>query len=107
MQLFRRLFALVLFAFVASGATSADAANRPARACLTKGEQRAAVASHRAISLSRAIESARHHGHSGEALRAQLCRRGERLVYLLTLLARNGRVTHVAVDAANGNVVGR
>ena len=93
MPVVRRLFALLLLGFVAMTATSAAAADHPRRACLTKAEQRAAVASHRAISLGRAIRSAHRHGHHGEALRARLCYRGERLVYVLTLLARNGKVT--------------
>lgn len=76
------------------------------RDCLTKAEQRAAVASHRAISLGRAIEIARRHRKKKtEVLRARLCRRGDRLVYLLTLLAPNGKVTHATVDATNGALI--
>jgi uncharacterized membrane protein YkoI len=99
-----RLFALVLLGFAAMGAASAVAAGHQRHACLTRTEQRAAVASHRAISLGRAIRSA-HHGHHGEVIRARLCRRSPRLVYVLTLLARNGKVTSVTVDAANGRVI--
>ena len=105
MPVVTRLFALVLLGFVAFAAVSAAAADHPRRACLTKAEQRAAVASHRAISLGRAIRSAHRHGRHGEALRARLCHRGSRLVYVLTLLARNGKVTRVTVDAANGSVI--
>jgi len=105
MPVIRRLFALLLLGFLAMGATSAVAASHARRVCLTKAEQRAAVASHRAISLGRAIASARRHGHHGEALRARLCHRGSRLVYVLTLLPRNGKVRRVTVDAANGRVV--
>ena len=100
-----RLFAFLLLGFVAITARPAAAADHPHRACLTKGEQRAAVASHRAISLGRAIGSAHRHGRHGEALRARLCRHGDRLVYVLTLLARNGKVVRVTVDAANGGVI--
>lgn len=105
MPVVRRLSALILLGFLAMGASSAIAANRAHGACLTKAEQRAAVASHRAISLGRAIRSANRHGHHGEPIRARLCRRGARLVYVLTLLARNGKVTRVTVDAANGRVI--
>ncbi|MGA7971586.1 MAG: hypothetical protein WCA36_02170 [Pseudolabrys sp.] len=105
MPVLRRLFALLLLGFLAMGATSAVAAGHPGRACLTKAEQRAAVASHRAISLGRAIKSAHRHGHHGEALRARLCHRGGRLVYVLTLLPRNGKVRRVTVDAGNGRVI--
>ena len=55
----------------------------PQRDCLSKAEQRAAVASHRAIPLAQAIKSARKHGYHGELIRARLCRRGESLAYVL------------------------
>jgi uncharacterized membrane protein YkoI len=38
-------------------------------------------------------------------VRARLCREETGLVYLLTLLARDGKVTHTAVDATSGKVV--
>jgi uncharacterized membrane protein YkoI len=100
-----RLFVLVLLGFVAMGAASAVAAEHSPRACLSKAEQRAAVASHRAISLGRAIRSAHRHGYRGEVLRARLCHRSERLAYVLTLLPRNGKVRRVTVDAANGRII--
>jgi uncharacterized membrane protein YkoI len=105
MLIVRRLFALFLLGFVAMEAASAVAAEHSHRACLSKTEQRAAVASHRAISLGRAIRFAHRHGYRGETIRAQLCHRGERLAYVLTLLARNGKVRRVTVDAANGRVI--
>ena len=40
-----------------------------------------------------------------EVVRARLCRQEGKLVYLLTLLARDGKVTHMAVDATSGKVV--
>jgi uncharacterized membrane protein YkoI len=38
-------------------------------------------------------------------LGVRLCRHGERLVYVLTLLARNGKVMRVSIDAANGELM--
>ena len=76
------------------------------RACLTKAEQRAAVASHRAISLAQAIKSVRKHRKKKfEVVRARLCRRGTGLAYVLTLLAPSGKVTRATVDAANGELI--
>ncbi len=98
---------IVVIAAVALGLAAASPPPALAgahHACLNKAEQRAAVASHRAISLSEAIRSLGKHGRR-DVLRAELCSRAERLVYLLTLLARNGKVTHATVDAANGNLV--
>jgi hypothetical protein len=88
-------------------AMPASAAEMPAhrRACLTKAEQRAAVAAHRAIPLGQAIKSLHKHGKRAEVVRARLCRHGERLVYVLTLLARNGKVTRARVDAGDGELI--
>ena len=40
-----------------------------------------------------------------EVVRAQLCREPNSLVYVLTMLARDGKVTHTIVDATSGKVV--
>jgi uncharacterized membrane protein YkoI len=97
-----RLILPVLIGLIAGSAQAAESAHH---ACLNKVEQRAAVASHRAISLGKAINSVRKHGRRVEVLRARLCHRGEGLVYELTLLAHNGQVTRTTVDAANGELI--
>jgi uncharacterized membrane protein YkoI len=104
MPVSQRLATVFLFGLTAV-AVPAAAADVPHRECLSKSEQRAAVASHRAIPLAQAIKSARKHGHRGELIGARLCRRGERLVYVLTLLPRNGKVIRESVDAANGELI--
>ncbi len=78
---------------------------RPRGTCLNKAEQRAAVASHRAVPLAQAIRSLRARGRRAEVVRAELCHRGGRLVYELTLLARNGKVTRAQVDAGSGELI--
>jgi uncharacterized membrane protein YkoI len=83
----------------------AMAADVPAHDCLNKTEQRAALAAHRSIPLAQAIKSSRDHGRPAEVVQAQLCHRGDGLVYVLTLLARNGKVTRATVDAATGSVI--
>jgi hypothetical protein len=74
-------------------------------ACLTKAEQRAAVASHEAIPLAEAVKILRARGKRAELVRARLCRRDEHLVYMLTLLAHNGKVIRTSVDAGNGELL--
>lgn len=98
----RILSAVALLGFLAGPALAADAAPR---ACLSKAEQRAAVADHKAITLAQAIKSLREHGRRAELVRARLCHRDDRLVYVLTLLARSGKVTSATVDAANGDII--
>jgi uncharacterized membrane protein YkoI len=78
------------------------------RVCLNKAEQRAAISHGQAVTLATAIRSARGsvRGRGArEVVRARLCRDQNGLVYLLTLLSRDGKVTHTAVDATSGKVV--
>ena len=86
-------------------AAPALAAEPAADACLSKAEQRAAVAEHKAIPLARAMRNRREKGHFAALLRARLCHREERLVYVLTLLGRSGRVFSETVDASSGDVI--
>ncbi|HET7849061.1 MAG TPA: hypothetical protein VFL51_08365 [Pseudolabrys sp.] len=85
-----------------AGAGHATAAEHPHRNCLTKAEQRAAVADHQAVPLAHAIRVIRAHRHHVEVVRARLCRTPKGLAYVLTLLARNGKVIRATVDAADG-----
>lgn len=76
--------------------------------CLSKAEQRAALSSGQTVTLAAAIRSVRGtvRGRGArEIVRARLCRESDRLVYLLTVLTRDGKVTHTAVDATSGKVV--
>ena len=102
---------LVLFALAAtltflSGPALAAADDD--QACLSKAEQRAALSSGQTVTLAAAIRSARGSVRgrgSREVVKARLCREQNGLVYLLTLLTRDGKVTHTAVDATSGKVV--
>ncbi len=99
-----RLLTIILYSGLS--AAPALAANASHSACLSKAEQRAAVAEHRAIPLALAVKSLHLHGRRAELVRARLCRHGGGLVYVLTLLARSGKVTSATVDATNGEFVG-
>jgi hypothetical protein len=102
MPVSRLLYIALLAGLMAGPALAADP---PHHACLNKAEQRAAVAGHRALPLADVVKGLHAHGHRAELVRARLCRRGEGLVYVLTLLARNGKVTRASVDAANGELI--
>jgi uncharacterized membrane protein YkoI len=109
MPIFPRLPSIFLIGLMTGSVQAAELPHRAElarHACLTKSEQRAAVATRRAISLAEAIKSAHKHSKKkSEVVRARLCRRGERLVYVLTLLAPNGKVTRANIDAANGELI--
>jgi uncharacterized membrane protein YkoI len=97
---------LLLFASAAVVAIATQAYAAGPAHCLPQDKRRAAIASHQAIPLGRAIRAARGR-HAGELIRARLCERPGGLVYMLTLLARDGKVSHVTVDAGSGAVLAR
>jgi hypothetical protein len=72
--------------------------------CFNRQEQRLAVNQGFAVRLSVALRSISAHD-GDELLRAQLCRRDRKLVYVLTLLSRNGKVSRAMVDARSGDVI--
>jgi uncharacterized membrane protein YkoI len=74
-------------------------------ACLTRAEQQAAVSGGRAVPLAAAIKTVHGHSRGRQVVRAQLCREPKGLVYVLTVLARDGKVTRARVEAANGSLI--
>jgi len=97
--------ALIFLGCLAVPGEASLGADRGARACLSKAEQREAIATHQAIPLSAAVHALHERGRRGEVVRASLCWRDDRLVYELTLLARSGKVTRATVDAASGAAI--
>lgn len=82
-----------------AGAAAAPAGPR----CLTRAEQRARTAAKQVVPLATAASAvkARH----GELLRARLCEQNGRLVYMLTVLPRGGKVVRATVDAGTGALI--
>lgn len=83
----------------------------PARAaelahnCLDQKERRAEVESGRVVRLDTALRAIRSK-MPGTLVRARLCRGNDGLVYVLTVLARDGKVALLTVDAAKGTLAG-
>ncbi len=90
----------IVLALPASQAVGAES-----RHCLSKEQQRAAIAANKAVRLAVALGAARGRV-AGEVVKARLCESPKGLLYVLTLLARDGKVTRISVDAASGDVVG-
>jgi uncharacterized membrane protein YkoI len=92
--------------WLASALTLAVLAAHPAEAddsrCLNKEQQRVAIASGKAVRLGIAVKAVKRRG---EVVRARLCEDGKGLVYMLTVLARDGKVTRVTIDATSGSVL--
>lgn len=85
--------------------TTATTGGTPAAGprCLTRAEQRARSAANTVVPLAKAAQAvkARH----GELLRARLCEQNGRLVYLLTVLPRGGKLIRATVDASTGTLI--
>ena len=96
------LIALVLMMFAPISVVPADA--EPRMRCLTRYQQRTAIAERRAVPLGAVRKSVRSRV-PGEMVRARLCQEPERLIYQLTVLPRDGKVRRVIVDAKSGAVV--
>jgi uncharacterized membrane protein YkoI len=93
----------VAAALVLASLTPASAADR--LRCLSRNEQRAAIADGRAVPLATALRSLGNRAR-GELVRARLCQDDDRLVYQLMVLPRDGKLRRATVDASNGTVVG-
>ena len=72
--------------------------------CLTGDELRAATANGKTVPLATVIHTL--HRAPKDVIKAQLCQEPDRLIYMLTLLGRDGKVKRAIVDATNGSVVG-
>ena len=77
----------------------ADAAE--GKICLSQEERRSALSAHKAVPLSHAMHVVKAR-IGGEVVKARLCRQERGLVYVLTVLAQDGKVTQARVDAADG-----
>ena len=70
--------------------------------CLTPAQRRHVSASGKVVPLGKAIRAAR--ARRTEVVDAKLCKGPKGLVYLLTLLTHDGKVTRATVDAASGTL---
>ena len=72
--------------------------------CVSQRGMIAVVQAHRAVPLSAIRAEAERRGN-GEIIGAELCHRGERLTYLVSVLSENGKVVHMSFDAATGRLI--
>jgi hypothetical protein len=113
MNALARVFgAAVLVAVVAGAPARAQELLRPGhlgfdppQACLNQRERRGLIESGAVLHLAVAIYALRNKV-PGSLVRARLCRRADGFVYVLTVLAHDGKVTRLIVDAAKGTLLG-
>jgi uncharacterized membrane protein YkoI len=104
----RRLSRLIAATFLIATLVpvAGSAAQKTPRGCLSPVQQKAVIKSGRAITLARTLAIVRKRA-AGDVLRAQLCRERSGLVYVVTVITRNGKVVRVRVNAASGSVIGK
>ena len=95
----------LLLGLAACCAVMQPAAAAERGSCLSPEERSAVIAARMAVPLARAMRVVKAR-IPGDVLKAQLCRHEKGLVYVLTVLARNGKVTQARVDAADGHWLG-
>jgi uncharacterized membrane protein YkoI len=76
-----------------------------AHVCLDQKERRAEVESGHVVRLDTALRAVGSK-MAGTLVRARLCHGNDGLVYVLTVLARDGKVARLTVDAVKGSLVG-
>ena len=96
-----RVSANLLLGLMLGFALPGAAAGAERKGCLSPEERRAIIAAQKAVPLSRAMRTVKAKLR-GEVVKARLCRQDRGLVYVLTVLAQDGKVTQARVDAADG-----
>lgn len=100
------LFSLPAVADQAEALFSLVSTEKSATTCLSDAELREEVAAKRALPQAEALRLARG-AVAADPVRARLCRRDGVLVYVITALAKDGKVTRLTLDAASGKVLGQ
>jgi uncharacterized membrane protein YkoI len=96
-----RISRILLLGLALGCALPCMAAGAERKNCLSPEERQAALTAHKAVPLARAMHVVKAR-MGGEVVRARLCRQERGLVYVLTVLAQDGKVTQARVDAADG-----
>jgi uncharacterized membrane protein YkoI len=100
----------LIFALATGAAVQAEEAGRPELAdiehsCLNQKERRAEADTGKLVRLDAAMRATRAR-MPGTVVRARLCHGPDGLVYVLTVLAHDGKVARLAVDAVKGTLIG-
>ena len=96
-----RLSANLLLGLALGISLSGIASAADHKSCLSPDERRAVMAAHQAVPLAQAMHVVKAKLR-GEVVKARLCPDQRGLVYVLTVLAQDGKVTQARVDAADG-----
>ena len=75
-----------------------------AHPCLSPREMQEVVSSERVVAPALAIAAAKRAVPNAEMLRANMCRDRDALIYVISVLRKDGRVVHVVIDARSGKI---
>jgi uncharacterized membrane protein YkoI len=75
-----------------------------AQPCLSAREMQEVVSTERVLAPALAVAAARRAVPNAEMLRANMCRDRDVLIYVISVLRKDGRVVHVVIDARSGKV---
>ena len=99
-----RVLPLGLFATALAGVVQAQGGAAVPADCLPPREIHQVSEEHRLVAPDAAVVAARHAVQGGDVLRANLCRDGQGLVYVIIALRKDGRVVQVTIDAPSGKL---
>lgn len=80
--------------------------NGTARICLSASEIRELVDKAEVVPAARAIHAAKT-ARPGEVVKARLCKQDGSYLYLVTMLAKDGKIRILEVDGRSGTVIER
>ncbi|MDX7953964.1 hypothetical protein P7D22_22690 [Lichenihabitans sp. Uapishka_5] len=103
MRLGLRAAALAGFSIMLASSGSGRAANERVHGCMSPAQAREVLIVQKFVAPFRALGEAAA-GQGGEAVGLQLCLWGDIFVYDVTVLKRDGRVSHALIDARSGVV---
>ena len=86
------------------GAASAQSAAAALKNCLPPREMQEAVAAKGVVAPASAVMTARRQIPGADVVRASLCRNSDDLVYVISVLQKDGRIVQVTIDGPSGRV---
>lgn len=101
--MFKAFHECIVWPLIALSALPAYAADRAEMACLSMAEARAVAVEEGVLPLSEAVQAARKTA-PGIIISAELCRMHGNLVYVFALMAEEGRVRRVTIDAQHSGI---
>ncbi len=99
-----RLVWLVIMLGGMMGVAHAQSATAALQNCLPPKEMQEAVASKGVVAPALAVMTARRQVPNADVVRANLCRGGDALVYVIMALQKDGRIVQVTIDGPTGRV---